>query len=85
MAKINGVNHTVSRAQIFNNAGGFDTMSKWNYIMDDFTNIHFYYNWPMVDTEEEVLADFDRIITTRKLKIVEPTKTTLKKWQKTKH
>jgi hypothetical protein len=39
----------------------------------------------MVDTVEEVLADFDRIITKRKLKIVEPTKTTLKIWQKTKH
>lgn len=82
MARINGTEHEIRKATPLKSNGGFDAMSKWNYIMDDFSDIHFYYNWPMVDTVEEVLTDFDRIIAKRKLKIVEPNKTTLKTWQK---
>ena len=85
MSKINGVNHTLERATPNLNRTGYDRKHAENYICDNFTNIHAVVCWPMVEMVEEVLADFDRIITKRKLKIVEPTKTTLKKWQKTKH
>lgn len=82
MAKINGVNHTLERATPTQNKTGYDRKYSENYICDNFPNIHAVVCWQMVDTVDEVLAGFDRIITKRKLKIVEPTKTTLKKWQR---
>lgn len=82
MAKINGVNHTLERATPNLNTSVFDRKYPLNYVFDNFCDIHAHICWPMVDTVEEVLADFDRIITKRKLKIVEPNKTTFKKWER---
>lgn len=82
MARINGTEQAIKKATPLKSSGGFDAMSQYNYIIDDFTDIHAPRCWPMVDTVEEVLADFDRTINKRKLKIVEPNKTTLKRWQR---
>jgi hypothetical protein len=71
MARINGVETCIPKRQVFRAAGGFDNLSRWNYIMDDFTDKDWFYHWPMVDTVKEVLADFERIVTKPGLKIIE--------------
>jgi hypothetical protein len=71
MARINGVETCIPKRQVFRAAGGFDNLSRWNYIMDDFTDKGWFYNWPMVDSVKEVLADFERIVTKPRLKIIE--------------
>jgi hypothetical protein len=82
MARINGTEQPIKKATPLKSSGGFDAMSQYNYIIDDFTDIHAPRCWPMVDTVKEVLADFERIVTKPKLKVVEPNKTTLNKWQR---
>jgi len=72
MSRINGVETCVRKRPVFRESGGYDNLSRWNYIMDDFTDKDWYYHWPMVDTVKEVLADFDKIVTKPKLKIKEP-------------
>jgi len=71
MARINGVETCIPKSQVFRAAGGFDNLSRWNYIMDDFTDKGWFYHWPMVDTVKEVLADFERIVTKPRLTIKE--------------
>ncbi len=86
MARINGVETCIPKRQVFRAAGGFDNLSRWNYIMDDFTDKGWFYHWPMVDTVKEVLADFDKIVTKPRLKIIEQktngTKNTKKRFTK---
>ncbi len=72
MARINGVETCVRKRPVFRESGGFDNLSRWNYIMDDFTDKNWFYHWPMVDSVKEVLADFERIVTKPRLKIIEP-------------
>ena len=72
MARINGVETCIPKRPVFRAAGGFDNLSRWNYIMDDFTDKDWFYHWPMVDTVKEVLADFEKIVTKPRLKIIEP-------------
>ena len=72
MARINGVETCIPKRPVFRAAGGFDNLSRWNYIMDDFTDKDWFYHWPMVDTVKEVLADFELIVKKHKLKIIEP-------------
>lgn len=82
MARINGINHTIERATPTQNKTGYDRKYSENYICDNFPNIHAVVCWPMVDTVEDVLADFEKMPIKRKLKIIEPSKTTLKAWQR---
>lgn len=72
MARINGVETCVRKRPVFRESGGFDNLSRWNYIMDDFTDKDWFYHWPMVDTVKEVLKDFEKIVTKPRLKIIEP-------------
>ena len=71
MARINGVETCIPKRPVFRAAGGFDNLSRWNYIMDDFTDKDWFYHWTMVDTVKEVLADFEKIVTKPRLKIIE--------------
>jgi hypothetical protein len=71
MARINGVETCIPKRQVFRAAGGFDNLSRWNYIMDDFTDKDWFYHWTMVDSVKEVLKDFERIVTKPRLKIIE--------------
>jgi hypothetical protein len=72
MARINGVETCVRKRPVFRESGGFDNLSRWNYIMDDFTDKDWFYHWTMVDSVKEVLADFELIVKKHKLKIIEP-------------
>lgn len=72
MARINGVETCVRKRPVFREAGGFDNLSRWNYIMDDFTDKDWFYHWPMVDSVKEVLKDFEKIVIKPRLKIKEP-------------
>jgi len=86
MARINGVETCIPKRPVFRAAGGFDNLSRWNYIMDDFTDKEFYYHWTMVDSVKEVLKDFEKIVTKPRLKIIEQkqngTKNTKKRFTK---
>jgi hypothetical protein len=78
MARINGFETNLRKSPVFRESGGYVNLSQWNYIMDNFTDKEFYYHWPMVDTVNEVLVDFERIVKKPKLKIKEPNDKPLK-------
>lgn len=82
--RVNGSETQVNRAEIMRSKGGFDTLSPFNYIMDDFTDNTFFYHWPMVDTIKEVLNSFEKLQIKRKLQVNEPTIQMLKLWKNTK-
>lgn len=82
--RVNGSETHVNRAETMRSKGGFDTLSPFNYIMDDFTDYNFFYHWPMVDTVKEVLNSFEKLEIKRKLQVNEPTIQMLKLWKNTK-
>ncbi len=82
--RVNGKESQVNRAEIMRSKGGFDTLSPFNYIMDNFTDSNFFYHWPMVDSVKEVLKSFEKLEIKRKLQVVEPTIQMLKSWKQTK-
>lgn len=82
--RVNGKESHVNRAEISRSKGGFDTLSPFNYIMDNFTDSNFFYHWPMVVTVKEVLKSFEKLEIKRKLQVVEPTIQMLKSWKQTK-
>ncbi len=58
--RVNGSETHIERAEISRSKGGFDTLSPFNYIMDNFTDSNFFYHWPMVDSVKEVLKSFEK-------------------------
>lgn len=82
--RVNGSETHINRAETMRSKGGFDTLSPFNYIMDDFTDSNFFYHWQMVDTVKEVLSSFEKLDFKRKLQVNEPTIQMLKLWKNTK-
>lgn len=82
--RVNGSQTHIERAEIYRSKGGFDTLSPFNYIMDDFTDSNFFYHWPTADSVKEVLNSFEKLDFKRKLQVNEPTIQMLKLWKNTK-
>ena len=57
--------------------------SPFNYILDNFTDIHAVRCWPMVDTAKECAESFNKLITKRKLTIHESKTNTTSRAAKT--
>ena len=57
--------------------------SPYNYILDNFTDIHAVRCWPMVDTVKECVESFNKLITKSKLTIHESKTNTTSRAAKT--
>lgn len=69
MARINGTEQPIKKATPLSNSGGFDSMSNYNYILDDFTDIHGARCWPMVEDTQNCIDSIEKLITKKRLKI----------------
>ena len=69
MPRINGKFYTETKAVSKENVNGFN-FSNYNYVCDNFTDIHATRCWPMVETIKDCIKSFDKLITKKRLEIL---------------